>query len=423
MVKRALWIALLGALSSGIGAHAQIQIVDNCPYSPQHKTSLACLIPDLTKTGTSTNLSGFNTTIAQVLGQLPLAVPVSGFVLGFDKKLGIPVDLNENLGSVLTERGNTVGKDKLFVGFTYQRFVFETIDKTNLNNLPVVFSNGTIFGYSQNRVSANISQYTAIAAFGLTNRMDISVTLPFERVSLSAGNDFRETVSGGTSFSNPISQSVAGSASGVGDLLVNLKATLIKGERIALAGGMEARFPTGDEYNLLGSGAYGVKPYLVFSRRGRIEPHVNVGYQWNDFSNLYINPCEFKGTCISATSTSLPTLRLPDSIDYSAGADIGIIKRLTLVADLVGQHFFDSPRITAAGPSPLANLPPAFSNFPQFNNSVGVANGDYNVDNLGVGLKWNPLGHLIVSANALIKLDDGGLRSKYVPLIGVSYRF
>jgi hypothetical protein len=421
MVKRALLIALVGGLFSGLGAQAQI--VDNCPYSPQHKTSLACLIPDLTKTGTSTNLSGFNTTIAQVLGQLPLAVPVSGFVLGFDKKLGIPVDLNENLGSVLTERGNTVGKDKLFLGFTFQRFVFETIDKTNLDNLPVVFSNGTIFGSSQNRVSANINQYTAIAAFGLTNRMDISVTVPFERISLSAGNNFRETVSGSSTFSSPISQSVAGSASGVGDVLVNLKATLIKGERIAFAGGVEARFPTGDEYNLLGSGAYGVKPYIVLSRRGRITPHVNVGYQWNDFSNLYINPCQFKGTCVGATSGGLPTLRLPDSLDYSAGADIGIVKKLTLVTDLVGQHFFNSPRITPAGPSTLPDLPPAFTNFPQFNNSVGVANGSYNTDNLGVGLKWNPVAHLILSANTLIKLDNGGLRSKYVPLIGVSYRF
>ena len=421
MVKRAIMIAVLCAFA-GVAANAQI--VDNCPYSPQHKNSLACLIPDLTKTGTSTNLSGFNTTIAQVLGQLPLAVPVSGFVLGFDRKLGIPVDLNENLGSVLTERGYTVGRNKLFAGFTYQRFVFDTIDNTKLSNLPVVFSNGTIFGSSQNRLSANINQYTAIAAFGLTSRMDISVTVPFERVSLSAGNDFRETVAGGTSFSNPISQSVAGSASGFGDLLMNLKATLIKGERIAFAGGVEARFPTGDEYNLLGSGAYGVKPYIVLSRRGRITPHVNLGYQWNDFSNLYLNPCKFNGTCVTTSQNAgLPTLRLPDSIDYSVGGDVGIVKRLTLVADLVGQRFFDSPRITAAGPSTLQNLPPAFANFPQFNNSVGVTNGNYNVDNLGVGLKWNPTGHLIVSVNSLIKLDNGGLRSKYVPLVGISYRF
>jgi hypothetical protein len=422
MVKRALIVALLSGLFGCVGANAQ-QVVDNCPYSPAHKNGLACLIPDLTKTGTSNNLSGFNTTIAQVVGQLPLAVPVSGFVLGFDKKLGIPVDLNENLGSVLTERGNTVGRHKLFVGFTFQRFVFETIDNTKLNNVPVVFQSGSTFGYSENSISANINQYTGIVAFGLTSRMDISATLPYERISMSAGNNFVETVAGGTSFSNPISQSVAGSAKGIGDLLVNLKVAMLQGEKVAFAGGLEARFPTGDEYNLLGSGAYGVKPYVVLSRRGRFTPHVNVGYQWNSYSNLYINSCYFQQTGGCTGGTGLPTLRLPDSLDYSGGADVGIVKRLTFVADLVGQRYFNAPRITPAGPSSLPNLPPAFTNEPQFDNTVGVHNGPYNVDNLGLGLKYNPVAHLIISINTLIKLDNGGLRSKYTPLVGLSYRF
>jgi len=165
----------------------------------------------------------------------------------------------------------------------------------------------------------------------------------------------------------------------------------------------------------------------VLSRRGRLTPHVNVGYQWNDFSNLYVNPCRFRPSsdptsCIGGAG--LPTLRLPDSLDYSAGADVGISKRLTFVADLIGQHYFNAPRITPAGPSPLPNLPPAFTNFPQFNNSVGVANSAYNINNLGLGLKFNPAGRLIVSVNALIRLDSGGLRpDRFVPLVGASYRF
>jgi hypothetical protein len=423
MVKRAFIIGLLSSLVACLGANAQV--IDNCPYSPGHKNSLSCLIPDLTKTGTSTNLSNFNTTLAQVIGQLPLAVPVSGFVLGFDKKLGIPVELNENLGSVLTERGNTVGKHKVFLGFTFQRFVFQTIDNTKLSQLPVVFNNGSTFGYSANAVSANINQYTGIIAFGLTSRMDISATLPYERISMSAGNDFRETVTGATTFSNPISQAVAGSAKGVGDLLLNLKVTMLEGEKIAFAGGVEARFPTGNEYNLLGSGAYGVKPYLVLSRRGRFTPHVNVGYQWNDFSNLYINPCYFRPTSDPTScqgGSGLPTLELPHSLDYSAGADVGLMKRLTFVGDLVGQRFYNAPRITPAGPSTLPNLPPAFTQNPQFNNSVGVKNGDYYMTNVGLGLKWNPIAHLIVSANALVRVDSGGLRpARFVPLGGISY--
>jgi hypothetical protein len=50
-------------------------------------------------------------------------------------------------------------------------------------------------------------------------------------------------------------------------------------------------------------------------------------------------------------------------------------------------------------------------------------NGSYEVNNLSVGLKVNPVGHLLVSANALVKLDEGGVRARVVPLVGLSYSF
>ena len=68
--------------------------------------------------------------------------------------------------------------------------------------------------------------------------------------------------------------------------MLSAKGTLIKGEKLGMAIGAELRFPSGDERNFLGSGALGVKPYLVLSRRGRVAPHLNVGYQWNADSVL-----------------------------------------------------------------------------------------------------------------------------------------
>ncbi len=425
MAKRGLIVTLWLALSGCLCASAQI--VDVCPYSPQHKSGLACLIPDATATGTQQNLANFNTTIAQVIGQLPLAVPVSGFVLGFDKKLGIPVEENQNLGSVITERGDTIGKNKLFVGFTFQRFTFQTIDGTKLNQLPLVFQvSGTNpqTGYSLNNLSANVNQYTGIAAFGLTDRVDVSVTLPFDRVSLSGGHssgliNLTNAICPPSCGTSILPTSVTGSASGVGDLLVSLKGTVLKAEKSRLALGLEARFPTGDAYNLLGSGAYGLKPFVVFSRHaGRFTPHVNLAYQWNGYSVLRINPCYFASSNPCNGGSGLPTLRLPDSLNYSAGTDVGIVKKLSLVADLVGQRYFNAPRVTAAAPVATPQLNP------NSNPSVGVADGSYNLDNLGLGLKLNPFGHLILSANALIRLDTGGLRpARFVPLVGLSYRF
>jgi len=435
MIRRFAFFALIFASFLGAALQAQQVVVDNCPYT-HHATSLSCLVPDLTKTGNSSNLSAFNTTLGEVVGQLPLAVPVSGFVLGFDKS-GIPIEINQNLGSVLTERGNTVGLHKLFVGFTFQRFVFQSVDGTKLNNLPTVFQSGAIYGTSHNSLGANVNQYTVIAAFGVTSRIDVSATLPFERVSMSAshglvseydqaGNPGATPTCPGTSTLSLAlcPQSVAGSAKGIGDLLLNIKGTAINGERSKFAAGLEARFPTGDPYNLLGSGAYGVKPYVVFSRSsGRLTPHINVGYQWNGFSVLRINPCYFASTNACTGGSSIPTLRLPDDLEYSAGADIGIVKKLSAVADLIGERYFNAPRVIAPGPASQVHIPnlPTVLGTAQ---TVSVSDSNYNETNVGLGLKVNPFGRLIISANALIRLDNNGLRpARFVPLVGLSYRF
>ena len=436
------------------------QVVNLCPYSPAHQTALACLIPDLTQTGSSSNLSRLNTSLAQVIAQLPLPSPVSGFVLVYDKA-GNPSEESENLGSVLTERGSTLGRRKLFLAFTYQRFVFKTIDNIKLSDLPSVYQLPTQpgsqpdqvteeFAAAKNIIGLNINQYTGIVAFGLTRRIDVSVTIPFERISLSAGDTDLEQASFGVQFTgggagiggsvadrpSPNVTIIAGSASGIGDMLANVKGSVINGEKSKLAIGMEGRFPTGDEYSLLGTGAYGFQPYVVFSRLGRVTPHINLGYQWNGFSRLYVNPCFFALSNDPTNCTERanpPTAKLPGSINYSAGVDVGILRRLTAIADFIGQYYFNAPRVTKPGPASTAGIPNIpinnLNNDPnvaQFNSSptIGIATQDMAVDNLALGFKWNPAGRLILSANALVRLDNGGLRpSRFVPLVGVSYRF
>jgi hypothetical protein len=433
LLNLAFSVALFGC------TNAYTQLTPHCPYT-HHEQDLICLIPDVTQTGNTATLGGFNSTIAQVLGQLPLAVPNSGFVLGFDKG-GTPVTLNDTLGSVLTERGNTIGRHKLFLGFTFQRFVFSTIDGNNLTNLPVFSDNSSsgTFNYSVSSLHANINQYTAFAAFGLTDRIDVSATLPFQRVSVSGGRSiaysWSDTNGAAAGSQNPTY--APGAASGFGDLILNMKGSLLPGEgRARLALGMEARFPTGNAYNLLGTGAYGVKPYVVFSRfSGAWTPHINVGYQWNGFSVLRINPCYTEGTC-TQNSTAIPTLRLPDSLDYSAGLDVGILRgrrKVSLVADLVGQRYFNAPRIVSPAKVPscpintngasicLAANPQLGSVQPS---TVAIGESSYSLDNFSIGIKFNPAGNLILSANALIRLDSGGLRpARVVPLAGISYRF
>lgn len=407
LVVLACWFILLGSL----GANAQLTA--HCPYAG-HAQDLICLIPDVTQTG-ATPLAGFNTTIAQVLGQLPLAVPNSGFVLGF--KNGIPVDLTENLGSVLTERGNTIGRGKFFLGFTFQRFVFTTVDGNKLSKLPFFSTNNTtgISNYSVDSLHANINQYTSFVAVGLTDKVDLSLSLPFQRISVSGGRSNVEAWnSTGTFAGTQPSVYAPGAATGFGDLLLNVKASVLPGEgRSRLAAGGEIRFPTGNVYNLLGTGAYGFKPYFVYSRLiGRLTPHINVGYQWN-------------GRSVLRPNVNGGNLRLPDSFDYAAGMDVGLVKRkASVVVDVVGQRYFNAPRVLAPVAVPATN--PCNTGTPSCSGltSVNVGTGDYFVDNLSVGLKLNPVKNLILSGNALVRLDSAGLRpNRFVPLVGISYLF
>ena len=65
------------------------------------------------------------------------------------------------------------------------------------------------------------------------------------------------------------------------------KYTAIRWKNGAFATGLDARLPTGDEYNFLGAGSVGARPFFALSYRlGNLSPHANFGYQWNGNSVL-----------------------------------------------------------------------------------------------------------------------------------------
>jgi hypothetical protein len=392
----------------------QAQVV--CPgYDPNHNTNLACEIATATRGASGrSNLNVLPATMAAQLSQLPIATAVSGSGLVFSKALGVFTASTDSLGTILTQRGETLGKHKLFASFTYQRFAFDSIDGVPLDNLQTVgkadFSGVTSYTQATSVIDFTVDQFTALGGFGLTNRTDLVVIVPFSRVSLatkSSGTQYNVSSANTLLSSYAVNEAnLAGSASGLGDVAVNLKQNLVKGEKTSLAIAGEVRFPTGAEKNYLGTGAYGIKPYLVFSRRGRLTPNVNIGYQWNGRSALYPDP------------TTGKNLRLPSSFSYSGGADYRVAKKFTLTGEFIGQYIFNGPRLK---PSSIAV--PASNGQSQNLATVTPYNTTYTMNSAGVGFKVNPFKHLVVSASVLLKLDDAGLRSKYVPLVGAAYRF
>jgi hypothetical protein len=257
--------------------------------------------------------------------------------------------------------------------------------------------------------------------YGLTDRLDVSLAVPLVRTQLSAASDATiQRIGTGTNlkihfFYDPSAPggygsekqfSASGSASGLGDLVLRIKGTAIKRGPAGLALGLDVRMPTGDERDLLGSGAVGLKPFAAMSFGiKRVSPHVNVGYQWNGASLL------------AGNITTDQKANLPHQLLYIAGADVGVSERLTLALDFLGQELFNSPRLFRT--SFTVTNGTLSETFPD----IGFRKDTYNIASGSAGFKTNIAGRLLANFNLLFKLNDNGLRSKVTPLVGIEYSF
>jgi hypothetical protein len=427
-----------------------------------------------------------NEAVGLQISQLPTASPSSGINFVFDPALKtFAPSTDESLGPILGERATTIGRHRIFVGFSYQYFNFSTIDGKDMNNIPTVLQHqpftptatipacpvqtaltGTKYAgdpcfvrdYIQtaNNIDLTAHQYTIYVTYGITSRLDFSAAIPILNVRMNVTSDASIIAQSAApaaamapgniwhSFnpSNPLLTSQcatqvpcvnakfsdSGSAVGIGDVVLRGKYTVYKGERVAVAGGVDVRLPSGDATNFLGSGATGVKPFGVVSYRSRISPHAELGYEFNGDSIL-------AGTNIVAGpvgSTPIDKAGLPNRFLYIVGADVDVVKRLTVAFDIYGQRLFGSPELVS---QPYAD----YGNCTGATNASAVACGTYtpgtthpdvaqkitdvNITNASLGLKYRAFDKLVITGNVLLKLDDGGLRSKVVPLVGVSYSF
>jgi hypothetical protein len=366
----------------------------------------------------------FNIALASQLAAIPLPTPASGFTYTFDESLGVFQRSTQSFGPILTERAETIGKGKVTFGVTYQHFGFDSLEGLSLGSVPAVFTHDDAqlgggrsdLVTTTNSIDAAVDQSVAFLSYGLASRLDLSVAVPFVSVDLAARSEaqvqrvgtasspathFYEDDAGG--FGTRSVYESTGHASGIGDVVVRLKANPVHNDSIAVALGIDGRIPTGDEEDLLGLGAFGVKPFAVLSlSQGRVAPHLNVAYLWNGKSVI-------AGDVATGTKEDLP-----DQVQYAVGADIGVSKRLTLAFDFLGTYVIDSPRLvretfTAANGQ----------SFPQ----IGFVKESYNLANGAAGLKFNAVGRLLVDFNVLFKLDSAGLRDKVTPLFGIEYAF
>ena len=408
--------------------------------------------------------------IARESALLPLASPSSGITFTWDAAAKVFTSSTESLGPILGERAETIGKSKVFLGFGYQYFNFKNLDGMSLHTLPVAlpqpddtttfFKNGGMgpvcsasapatsanpssfgqCGYIRdvistvNSVDLKIHQFTTFITFGLTNRIDVSVAIPIEnvRVGITSNATIVHNDSPSRFFHAfaPRSDCKAfclqqtfsdfGTSSGIGDITLRVKGTAWKGERAALGLGVDVRVPTGQQLDFLGAGAAGVKPFVVWSYRSRISPHALTGYEVNGSS------------LVGGSLTTGIKDRLPSQLTYVVGADVWLTKWITGAFDIVGQQVFQakSASITTfhdvgqCQDSQATQCDPTLPTLPPNTYKVLTeTTRTYNISNASIGVKLKPFSNLQITGNVLIKLNDGGLRSNFVPLVGLSYTF
>jgi Putative MetA-pathway of phenol degradation len=374
--------------------------------------------------GFESEFSQFGTALTGQIVSLPLPAPASGFTYQFDAGLGVFTRSTSSFGPILAERADTIGARRVSIGFAYQRLAFDSIENIDLQSVPAVFThdNAELRGGREdvittvNSIDSEVSRSAAFITYGVTNDLDVSIAVPYITTDIVVTSDATVRRIGTTipeiHFFRAADDSIGdsriytafGHASGIGDITIRMKQAIKKSPRNGIALGLDLRLPTGDENNLLGTGAPAVQPFAAWSATyGTFAPHINLGYQWNGSSTL-------AGDIEAGVSEDLPDVAV-----YALGAVVAVHPRVTLALDVLGRYIIDSPRVRLEDFVALDG----HSVYP----NIAFDTGSINELSSAVGLKINVAGRLLLNTNLLMRLNSGGLRDKISPLVGVEYAF
>lgn len=355
--------------------------------------------------------------IVASIGNLPSASTSSGARFTFTPD-GVPVAIPGSEGPIVTERSQPLGRHKLLIGVQGSYADFTSIRGVSLDALHAVFtatndaptSAGTlgIPDYEVDTIgvntalSASVRVLSVSLAYGISNSVDVGVTVPVERISFSGASIasigpgaqthhiFGVDTLGG--IQRVDSASSSGSATGVGDVIAHMKVNLVQRNRAGAAILAAVRLPTGTRSQLLGAGAVGGELLAIGSlATGPIGEHVNVGYLLR-----------------SGESEQ-------NAIVGLAGLDARVLPRVTLAAEVTTQWQVGSEKIplpAAASFTDGASI--ARTNIPDMRDDI--VNGSF-------GMKLLVTDALTLVTSALVPFTDGGVRTGTVWSVGVQSNF
>jgi len=348
----------------------------------------------------------------------PLGSSSGGFTYGFDAALGTFNRTTETFGPAFAERAATLGKGKFSFGMNFLHTKYDSIDGHNLEEGDIKFNllHQPIGSYVEGDViqaalKMKLTSNTAVffVNYGATDRLDIGLAVPIVHIAMDLTYhatilDFSTRVSSPSThlFANGGKTqdfSSSGSASGIGDIVVRGKYRLTNVPNGGTAIGADLRLPSGDENNMLGTGATQARLFFIGSGgRGKTNAHVNVGYT------------------VSGSGSY-------DQVNYIGGVEYAASPKVTVVGDLLGRTLRGAVRVTDV------SIPHSFQQGPTAPveqttlQSVALTPGTVSSPLGTGGVKINPNSNLLISAHVLFPLNGSGLKSGITPVIGFEYSF
>jgi hypothetical protein len=384
------------------------------------------------QTAASGVLRQLNAGIAAQISTFPIGSSSAGFTYTFDEGLGVYNRSTQSFGPIFTERPLTAGKGKFTMGVNYQNATWDSFDGKDLGSGEMKLylthedtnRNGTSLDFwfegdiirADLKITLETKTAVVYANYGVTERFDLSVAVPFQDVSLTASIDteVERLATGSDPFivhqfdtSGAIRKTYveSGSASGVGDVLVRGKYNFLRGASASLAAFVDLRLPTGDDTELLGSGATQTRLSLVAGGgTGRFSPRASFGYTFSSGGS------EFTGD-------------LPNELYYTAGFDIVAHPRVTITADFLGRTLLDAQSIVDKDTTYRFRFRTDPTVRETVRRELGVETSNVSLLLGSAGIKINPVGNLLLIGNVLFKVGDKGLQDDITPVFGIGYTF
>lgn len=363
-----------------------------------------------------TNIVGFITeSVARGAANIPISATSSGATYSIVG--GLPVRTSTSAGPIFTERSQTLGRGRFFLGTNVSGIQYTTLNGVPTDDLRFAFSHENVGDSLRGEpdwendiidmgMQLEVSQLVAsiFATYGLTDFIDIGVAVPFVRVAVQGASTAQVNPFGpGTphyfagDVNNPVLRAtsvVDGTASGLGDVVGRLKVNLGQSTRFGAALLGEVRFATGDEENLLGAGSTNARGMAVAGMQfGSLAVRTNAGYvvRTGDLST--------------------------DAVMVTLGFDDQMVSWATIAFDLISEWQVGESPLTL--PDPIVLDTPYVRMFPATN--IPYRREDRLDASLGV--KFNVRGGTVLVLNGIVPLKQSSLQANVIWTVGLDFNF